>query len=251
MSYRFRPVFAAALLIACGGPPPAAPPPAPPPAAPPAPPPPTRLEQYQAIVVRLLEEYAALGINIDGKKFEVVLGDTQRVTSDFERMFSAFRAPGQFDAMAALLHLKGKSGVTPDAVRAAAVVGSAQGLQAYYDYAQRVLVFRDTELAQMIGLEPIIAHELGHAYQDQVQETLTEYMQRDFPSLDARKAAHTVMEGQAELLSLSVTLMKQRIPLERLDPDISDPTLGRLSGGEALSVIYQAGRRFALYRYRA
>jgi hypothetical protein len=213
---------------------------------------PSRDETYRSLVTKIVAEYRALGFTIDEGKLEVRVADDARTATDLMTASRVLTLPGQFEGLFTLSQMMGAASVTsPDEYRIAAFRGLAGSIQAYYDSPSRALVFRDAALARLVGIEHPVAHELGHAYQDQQQGGLTALLEAHRSSLDALRTAHIVLEGQAELLSSAILLAREGVGVDRLDPGSGDAMLARLASGEALLALYTAGVRFAHARYRS
>ena len=210
----------------------------------------------QAIAATLTQEIARdlsqFGFVVDGRHLNVVVASKATFVEGLAQNATHFEVPGMFEALSAMARLFGiHQGRDPNELRALARGAIGEATLAYYDHVSKSLVFRDDAETRILNLESLVAHELAHAYQDQAQGGLSQFIASHRNSLDGLRAAHGVLEGQAVLLGIGVEWHKRGISVDRLDPDIADTTVGRLASGESFSIVYEAGRRFALLRYRA
>lgn len=197
---------------------------------------------------RRLNDY---GFPVDAERLDVQLLHGEDFVSGLGKNAEHFEVPGQFEALSTIARLFGMpQGRNPDDLRYLARKAVGEATLAYYDHVSKRLVFRDDPEARLLSLETLVAHELAHVYQDQSLGGLETFIENYRHSLDSLRAAHGVLEGQAEVIGTGVEWSKRGVSLARLDPDIADASVGRLAAGESFSIIYEAGRRFILRCYR-
>lgn len=191
------------------------------------------------------------GFPVDAARLDVQLLRGEDFVRGLAKNAEHFELPGQFEALSTIARLFGMPhGRNPDELRYLAHKAVGEATLAYYDHMTKRLVFRDDADARLLNLESLVAHELAHVYQDQALGGLEPFIESHRHSLDNLRAAHGVLEGQAEVIGTGVEWSKRGISLARLDPDIADASVGRLAAGESFSIIYEAGRRFILRTYR-
>lgn len=126
------------------------------------------------------------------------------------------------------------------------------GVLAYYQPERDSLVFLADDmqsfLAQLGGQHELVLHEVVHAWQDQ-QQRLVEVLS-DQPSTDALRAAHMLLEGEAQVLAAACILAEDGQTLDAMPTEI-DQQLARLTGGPLLARLYSAGRRAVHDAWRA
>jgi hypothetical protein len=214
-------------------------------------PPPTRQAAAYALARETIRHYSEYGFPIDGERLSVDVVKRSVFAAGLRRNAAHFEMPGVFDALSLVARLFGlPHGREPRELRVLAEAALSEATLAYYDHISKSLVFRDDADARLLSLDTLVAHELGHAYQDQAQGGLQAFISEHRTSLDDLRAAHGVLEGQAVVIGTAVEWSRRGISLDRLDPEIADASIGRLTSGESLSVVYEAGRRFVLMRYR-
>lgn len=197
---------------------------------------------------RRLNEY---GFPVDASRLSVELVEGDEFVDGLAQNASHFELPGQFEALSGIARLFGMPrGREPDELRYLARKAVGEATLAYYDHVTKRLVIRKDAGARLLNLEALVAHELAHAYQDQSLGGLESFINGHSHSLDHLRAAHGVLEGQAEVIGAGVEWAKRGISLARLDPNIADASVGRLTAGESFSIVYEAGRRFILLCYR-
>lgn len=212
--------------------------------------------QRQATAVTLTNETVrrlnAFGFPINGAALSVVVAPKDQFSAGLARNATHFEVPGLFDALSALARLFGlREGREPSRLKALANQALGGAILAYYDHVEKALLIRDDAEVRMMNLESLVAHELAHAYQDQQQGGLEAFIRANRNSIDSLRAAHGILEGQAVVIGSGVEWFQRGISVDRFDPDLADSSVGRLSSGEAFSIVYEAGRRFVLLRYRA
>lgn len=207
---------------------------------------------HRDLVHKVVTQYGTLGFGIDPSRLKVVVVDDSRVARDLATASGAISVPGQLEGLSIVMRMAGRSeGRDAASLEHLAVQSAGQGVVAYYDYTAETLAFRDLPLVRVMGLEPIVAHELGHAFQDQKLGGIQTFVEKHRQSsLDGLRAAHLVLEGHAQLLATATQLAQQGIPLSRLDPNLIDATAGRLLSGEALNALYAAGFAYAAMRWK-
>jgi hypothetical protein len=212
---------------------------------------PTRQATAIALTSETVRQLKQFGFAVDAANLNVVVAKQEVFVAGLAENAAHFEMPGLFDALCAVARLFGmRQGKDPAELRALARKAIGEATLAYYDHVSKSLVFRDDADSRMLSLESLVAHELAHAYQDQAQGGLDAFIRDHRSSLDSLRAAHGVLEGQAVVIGTGVEWHQRGIALDRLDPDIADATVGRLASGESFSVVYEAGRRFMLLRYR-
>ncbi len=214
--------------------------------------PPTRQVTATAVTNQIVRDLAEFGFSVDGQHLNVVVAKKPTFVEGLAQNATHFEMPGLFEALSTMARLFGmRQGRDPAELKELARKAIGEATLAFYDHVSKSLVFRDDADSRMLNLESLVAHELAHAYQDQAQGGLAKFISDHRTSLDSLRAAHGVLEGQAVIVGTGVEWYKRGISIDRLDPDIADATVGRLASGESFSIVYEAGRRFALMRYRA
>src|SRR5512133_1059925 len=209
-----------------------------------------RQAEAVAITKQTLSDLRRFGFAVDGTSLHVQVAREDAFVDGLAKNATHFEMPGQFDALSAIARLFGMSqGRSPDELKALARLAVGEATLAYYDHVAKTLVARDDADARMLSLESLIAHELAHAYQDQTFG-LEAFIRAHRQSLDSLRAAHGILEGQAVVVGSGLEWSRRGVSIDRLDPDLADTSVGRLSAGEAFSVIYESGRRLVLLRYR-
>ncbi|HEY5958156.1 MAG TPA: hypothetical protein VIV60_16445, partial [Polyangiaceae bacterium] len=204
-----------------------------------------------ALTQKTVTQLKAFGFPLDGERLTVVVAKQEPFLAGLVKNSAHFEVPGLFDALSAVARLFGMpQGRSPDDLREMALTALGSATIAYYDHISKSLYIRDDADARMLNLESLIAHELVHAYQDQAQGGLDAFIRDNRSSLDALRAAHGVLEGQAVVMGAGVEWFQRGVSVDRMDPDLADTSVGRLAAGESFSIVYEAGRRFVLMRYR-
>lgn len=197
------------------------------------------LERY---VAALIEEYAGRGFEIDAARLRVEEGDPERTRAFFRKQQEALFPDGYFDAAPTLLRFFGLSApADPEELRDLGAESIDSVLQAYYRYDERALVFLDTELTRIVGFEPLVAHELAHAWRD--QQTPIADLLKDVPTLEHARTLECLLEGEAELISMDLLLARTGLDLRTIDMESFGSNVGRLLGG-AFALAYEKGREF-------
>lgn len=205
-----------------------------------------------ALTNQIARDLSTFGFPVDGQHLNVVVANKTTFVEGLAQNASHFETPGLFEALSAMARLFGMpQGRDPAELKLLARKAIGDATLAFYDHVSKSLVFRDDADSRMLNLESLVAHELAHVYQDQVQGGLAQFIANHRSSLDGLRAAHSVLEGQAVVIGTGVEWHKRGVSVDRLDPEIADATVGRLASGESFSIVYEAGRRFTLLRYRA
>jgi hypothetical protein len=213
--------------------------------------PPSRQATAVALTQKTLTQLKAFGFPVNGDRLSVVVAKQDTFLKGLLQNSSYFELPGLFDALSTIARLFNMpQGRSPDELREMALVALGNATVAYYDHISKALYIRDDADARMLNLESLIAHELVHAYQDQAQGGLDAFIRANRSSLDSLRAAHGVLEGQAVVVGAGVEWFQRGVSVDRMEPDLADTSVGRLAAGESFSIVYEAGRRFVLMRYR-
>lgn len=121
---------------------------------------------------------------------------------------------------------------------------------AYYDIGGQYVVFNDAQLGRSGDADQIVAHELVHVYQDQVQGGSEAYDRVHNRGMDRTLAAHAVSEGEAQLISRALMYKRQGADLNVRDPRIKNDGLSRLLAESGVGGPYVLGEDFLWARYR-
>jgi hypothetical protein len=190
-------------------------------------------------------------VNIDGSRLTV---DTLRPVAYVEglrRNAKHFEIDGFLHSMSATARMFGLSaGKNVEELEALSPLALAEVTLAYYDFERKAFVVRDDPQAQGESLDVVVAHELGHAYQDFELGGIQPYLSKHLESPDSLRVARSLLEGQATLFAEALSLHERGVTLASLNPDLMDPTVGRLTTGESYALLYDAGRKFILSRHR-
>jgi hypothetical protein len=214
---------------------------------------PLDFEVRRELVQKVVSQYRRLGFEIDVGELNIVMVDERRARDDLAAMGQALSAPGQTEGLSVIMRMAGRAeGRDRGSLQELALRHLSEQTLAYYDVRSRTLAFRDVPLARVLGLEPLVRHELAHAYQDQRLGGVTFAHRCEHPTLDCYKAAHLVTEGHAQLMASAVSLAEQNTTLSQLDPSLMDDEAGaRPIGAEAADGAYAVGYRFALATWNA
>jgi hypothetical protein len=121
---------------------------------------------------------------------------------------------------------------------------------AYYDIGGQYVVFNDAQLGRSGDADQIVAHELVHVYQDQVQGGSEAYDRVHNRGMDRTLAAHAVSEGEAQLIARALMYRRQGVDLTVRDPRIKNDGLSRLLTESGVGGPYVLGEEFLWARYR-
>jgi len=121
---------------------------------------------------------------------------------------------------------------------------------AYYDIGGQYVVFNDAQLGRSGDADQIVAHELVHVYQDQVQGGSEAYDRVHNRGMDRTLAAHAVSEGEAQLIARALMYKRQGADLSVRDPRIKNDGLSRLLTESGVGGPYVLGEEFLWARYR-
>ncbi|MBN1608822.1 MAG: hypothetical protein JW940_19500 [Polyangiaceae bacterium] len=202
---------------------------------------------HQELVQKVVLEYRRLGFEIDLDRLNIAVVDERRAREDMAAIAQDLSVPGQTEGLSVIMRMAGRrEGRDSRSLQELAVSHLSERTLAYYDARSHTLAFRDLPLARVLGLKPLVRHELGHAYQDQKLGGVAFAQRCEHPTLDSYKAAHLVTEGHAQLLASALQFAEQGLPLSRLDPNLVDDTGARLMSGEGLTSTYAAGFRYAV-----
>lgn len=128
--------------------------------------------------------------------------------------------------------------------------GSGGVALAYYDIGGQYVVFNDAQLGRSGDADQIVAHELMHVYQDQVQGGSEAYDRVHNRGMDRTLAAHAVSEGEAQLIARALMYKRQGADLSVRDPRIKNDGLSRLLAESGVGGPYVLGEDFLWARYR-
>ncbi len=206
-------------------------------------------DEHREKVEQLAGELAALGFPIDLDSLAVDVAEPILCVDDLDRQQDMFMRPSYFAGLYALRRgFRLEAGRDPADLRKKAVLGMLGVLKAYYQSDRRAIVFVPHALDELFQLDPVVAHELVHAYQDQ-QFGLAPFLAPLDSSLDQTRIKQCLIEGAAEAVALAVMLARTDTGLDEVDPASLDPTLGRMLSGEAASLPYSVGRVYMLERF--
>jgi hypothetical protein len=121
---------------------------------------------------------------------------------------------------------------------------------AYYDIGGQYVVFNDAQLGRSGDADQIVAHELVHVYQDQVQGGSETYSRVHRRGMDRTLAAHAVSEGEAQLIARALMYKRAGADLKVRDPRIKNDGLSRLLAESGVGGPYVLGEDFLWARYR-
>jgi hypothetical protein len=121
---------------------------------------------------------------------------------------------------------------------------------AYYDIGGQYVVFNDSQLSRSGDADQVVAHELVHVYQDQVQGGIETYDRVHSRGMDSTLAAHAVSEGEAQLIARALMYKRQGADLNLRDPRIKNDGLSRLLAESGVGGPYVLGEDFLWARYR-
>jgi hypothetical protein len=211
----------------------------------------THLDRARALTRATVAKYARLGVAIDETRLVVDAARPEIYVEGLRRNARHFEIDGFLHSMSATARMFGLPlGRSVGELETLSPFAVAEVTLAYYDFERKAFVVRDDPRARGESLDVVVAHELGHAYQDFALGGIESYVANHLDSPDSLRVARSVMEGQATLFAESITLHERGMTLANLDPKLMDPTIGRLTTGESYALIYDAGRKFLLSRYR-
>jgi hypothetical protein len=209
-----------------------------------------RLPAIETLTEETVARFARLGFTLDPTKFDVALVTPEQFVFGIRDNARYFELPGFYDALGVTARMFGATlGRSAEELRTLAPLAINEVTSAYYDIGNKTLTIRDDPETRAQSLQDVVAHELGHAYRDQLPGGIEGYVALHRGSVDELRAAHSSLEGEATLFSEAVRLAKRGLGIEILNPNLMDPTVSRLSNGEAYSLVYDAGRRFLLSRF--
>ncbi|MCA8943788.1 MAG: hypothetical protein KDB80_14590 [Planctomycetes bacterium] len=200
----------------------------------------------RALVEKLCEAYAARGFEIDPAKLSIETADDERMTADLDAQQDFFFAPHHFEVTGLMYEAIGAVS-DADAMREIAIDGSKATLHAYFHYPRNALVFLDNELSDFVGIEPIVAHELGHAWRHVARDMSKLAAKSDRTSDDA-KTLQCLLEGEAELISMDLLFSRQGRALAEIQPYELDNALTGVAH-PAVTLPYEVGRKFMHARF--
>lgn len=213
--------------------------------------------EHELLVRQLLKELADQGFRVDAEALKVEVKPPLACEEDVDRQQDLFFRAGHFTGAAGLLSalVQAEVRLSDAEVRRAAVQGVLRSIPAYYQWDTHALVFPQNALSKatetMGNREAVIAHELAHAFQAQRRGGIPALVQSPPRWTDRVQAARCLMEGEAELIALSVLLGRKGKGLDALTEE-------HLARGAALeeeltgvgSALYDVGRRALLRAHR-
>ena len=172
---------------------------------------PSPAAEHERLVAALIEEYRGRGFELDAEGPGVELGERDSARAFIERQQDDLFPDGHFEATRVFVRYLGlRVPSDPGRLRSLGAEAVADVLQADYRYDRMKLVFLDTELTRLVGIEPPVAHELAHAWRD--QRTPVADLPRDVPTLEAARILECLLEGEAELLSIDLLPSRSSTP---------------------------------------
>ncbi|MGC4063216.1 MAG: hypothetical protein QM784_00910 [Polyangiaceae bacterium] len=209
------------------------------------------LERVRALTRSTVAKYSSLGLSIDAKQLDVDAARPVTYVEGLRRNASHFEIDGFLHSMSATARMFGLPiGRSVEELETLSPFAVAEVTLAYYDFERKAFVVRDDPRSSSESLDVVVAHELGHAYQDFVLGGIESYLERHLGSPDTLRVARSLLEGQATLFAEAIALHERGVAIAILDPALMDPTIGRLTTGESYALLYDAGRKFLLSRYR-
>ncbi|HEX9793786.1 MAG TPA: hypothetical protein VGC54_07350 [Planctomycetota bacterium] len=205
----------------------------------------------RALVAALAADLAALGFELDLSRVRIESGDRAAGAADLDRQQDLFFPPSYFEGIHPVFRAFGAVS-TPDSarMRAEMLQGLAASFLAYYQWDRDALVFFDD--AQVPGADPtfLVAHELAHAWRDQVHgfESLFGGRPR---TLENVRIVQCLVEGEAQLVAQARQARQDGVEVADLEAADVDGDLARLLAGEHVSMVYTYGQRLLLERLRA
>jgi hypothetical protein len=207
-----------------------------------------RLAPYEQRARALIDELSAHGVRIDARKLRYELVTPDAAVDDFRAFQTEIFGPTYWEAVWCLNRALGlPAGDSPEQMAEIGLRRGREQLAAYYQKDRSAIVFMDTRASRSMDQDHLVAHELGHVYHDQQPGGLATYLDR--PSLDQTRAAHSLLEGAAELIALSLLHARRGTSLMSVSVDDLYADQDRLSLGEHAAAIYGFGAQFMLRRY--
>jgi hypothetical protein len=200
-----------------------------------------RLERLHERARAIAQELGQLGFPIRASEVTLALNENApggRVSRGADTDESPEVDIGAFDTLRELLGGKDEAS------------GFGGVALAYYDIGGQYVVFNDAQLGRSGDADLIVAHELVHVYQDQVQGGSEAYDRVNNRGMDRTIAAHAVSEGEAQLIARALMYKRQGLDLTVRDPRIKNDGLSRLLTESGVGGPYVLGEDFLWARYR-
>ncbi len=200
------------------------------------------------VVERLAANLSDAGFHVDLEELSVEIRSQSESLPDVESQQALFFRAGHWEAMHSLLGSFGITrGATPDETRAQVATAILMGLAAYYSPTRRTFVLLSDPVIDGGEVEPVVSHELFHAWRDQ-RDSLEEFL-RSAKTLDEAKVRQSILEGEAEVLNLVWRSEDFDEAVGSVSADDIENTVQRILSG-ASALIYEEGARFILRRWQ-
>ncbi|MHC4472212.1 MAG: hypothetical protein ACYS99_14775, partial [Planctomycetota bacterium] len=205
--------------------------------------------EHERLARRIVEELDELGLEIDLAGLAIEVRDPEDCTKDLDRQQDLFYPESYFEGMRLLrLSVGLDGGSSVEDFREKVVGGISESLVAYYQPDRKALVFVRSflgRLAEVSGLDALVAHELVHAWQDR-ENGLRRLVESRPRTTEEVMITRTLIEGHAEIVALALLLRRNDRDLTALDLENLDTGIERLLAGEYASLPYTVGRKLML-----
>ncbi|HKB15683.1 MAG TPA: hypothetical protein VKF62_06445 [Planctomycetota bacterium] len=194
------------------------------------------------------ERLRKAGFPVDLGRLKIETKSQEACFEDLDRQQDLFCGPKHYETVAALDGAFGAPG-DAGALRAEAVRSSLSSLLAYYHPDRHAIVLIDSEMNRLLGARHYLAHELAHAWRDEVSG-LAALLGSGSRTWEETNISSCLLEGEAQVVALSASLAEKGKDLGSVDPDRFEYPLARFLGREAFALPYEAGAKFVLLACR-
>ncbi len=184
------------------------------------------------------------GFPVDLARLKVETRPREACREDLERQQDLFFSPEHFEAAGLLYRAFGLIDDAAD-LRTQVVRSFLSSLHAYYQPDRQAIVLLESDLGRLLALRPILAHELAHAWRDQVSG-IRSLLGRGPRTWEEVGVFRCLLEGEAEVVAIRAMLAKEGKDLGSVKPEAFESPLGRLLAGESAVLPYEAGAKWVL-----
>ncbi|MBL4636040.1 MAG: hypothetical protein JKY56_19430 [Kofleriaceae bacterium] len=197
--------------------------------------------RVRAVVIN--KKLSTFGYKIDLEKLKFETLGAEQAKADLAQQFS-LQSDVIWRAQYLLQYLTlEEPPVSFESFQQQSAINASNTFLAYYHPERHSLVFLESDYAGPGADDGLVAHELIHAYQSRVLGGLGNFL-RNSESLDDLFVRRIVIEGHAEAVSSAVVRAGEDHDLQTVALVDDTDSIEQVFSGEALSLIYRAGRRF-------
>ena len=207
-------------------------------------------DELRDVAESIAPDLAQYGAPVDLEHLAYEVRTVEEALSDLVEQQALFLDEEYWDAWHVTLRAWGGAVPPRDEFIETMVRGLTSGMRAYYHPPRGALVMLDSGLSELSdalsgGIDPIVAHELVHASQDQARG-IAEIMAPHRSTIEAMRTQQCLLEGEAELVA---ALWASSGRFAQTDPEVGEPDVRRMIAGVGV-ITYEAGRRFFHRRWR-